>query len=170
MLTGRSCLMFELDGMVFIRILTLFLDTQFAGASQRMLEVFATLEKKEDVTAFWSQKEQSFWSLYVHPVQVHVFLSLYLLVSALSRQRTTNAGDAAVEEEEDVDLAIAENPQGICDVNTCVEPSIGNCYYCRLNLCSIHAIIDKPGGSVHVAAPHARISRCALGRRPDARY
>jgi len=76
MQTGRSCIAFEIDGtIVFPSIPT---GRQFAGAKRRMFDTYEILKKEIAKNPhYWVDKEKSYYSLYLKPIQV---LHLYYLI------------------------------------------------------------------------------------------
>ena len=65
---GRSCVMFEINGM-FLDF-TLLSDKQYAGATQRMTEVFSSLSSQADVTTYHKDREIAYMPYFLKHQQV----------------------------------------------------------------------------------------------------
>src|SRR6185437_10267282 len=49
--TGRSCVMFEINGL--LKVFSLLSEKQYTGAKQRMTEVYRVVAQQKDLTTYW---------------------------------------------------------------------------------------------------------------------
>src|SRR6185437_9941900 len=79
--TGRSCVMFEINGL--LKVFSLLSEKQYAGARQRMVEVYRVVGQQKDLTTYWRDREIAYLAFFLRSQQV-----LYTVLTHSLSQRS----------------------------------------------------------------------------------